>query len=167
VSTAGHSRTLRDSRVKIARFCRRDIVTSVVQTLCVLALAAVLAGCGSSPAPTEPTGFIALDVAPGLGLGVGPTGGCGDVAFADLRLRGDPATTPSIWVELVETGERLAARWPPGFRARFEPGLVVYDAHSRAVLRGGDVLTSVSGYPADAPQPMRLFSFNGVDYPCE
>ena len=151
----------------LARFCRRDIVTSVVQALCVLALAAVLTGCGSSAAPTEPTGFIALDVAPGLGLGVGPTGGCGDVAFADLRLRGDPATTPSIWVELVETGERLAARWPPGFRARFEPGLVVYDAHSRAVLRDGDVLTNVSGYPADAPQPISLFSFNGIDYPCE
>jgi hypothetical protein len=143
----------------------------VSRTIGVIALAGSLAGCLSSTTvavPTEVVGIVALDVAPGAGRGVGPEGGCGSVAFGDdLRLHGDPTRTPSVWLEFRDSAEILAVRWPPGFSARFEPELVIYDAHRRPVARDGDALADAGGYPADNGRPIRLFSFNGVDYPCE
>ncbi len=89
------------------------------------------------------------------------------MAFSDLRLRGDTTKTPAIWVVDIDGGLLHQIRWPPGFSARFEPDLVVYDARGRAVARDGDVLTNASGYPVSDRHPMTLYSFNGVDYPCE
>jgi hypothetical protein len=71
-----------------------------------------------------------------------------------------------VWVEALDAGRPFVIRWPPGFSARFEPGLVIYDAHGKAVARDGDLLRDASGYPGDGRLPA-LFSFNGVDYPCE
>jgi hypothetical protein len=45
---------------------------------------------------------------------------------------------------------------------------VIYDARRTAVARDGDLLTNVSGDPEwpDGTLPT-IFSFNGIDYPCE
>jgi hypothetical protein len=140
-----------------------------VRTIGLVSFAVALTGCLSStvPAPTDRVGIVALDVAPGAGLGVGPEGGCGSVAFEDLRLHGDPTRMPAVWLESGDNGEILAVRWPPGFSARFEPRLVIYDARRSAVARDGDILTDAGGYPSGNGHPIGLFSFNGVDYPCE
>jgi hypothetical protein len=135
--------------------------------LVVFVTLAMLVGCGE-PAATEPVGFVILDTMPGTGLGPPPRGGgCGSVAFLDLRLRGDPDRVPAVWVEAVHDGTPLRVVWPPGFRARFEPDLVLYDARGRLVAREGDILTNGGGDPDFADRPMTLSSFNGVDYPCE
>jgi hypothetical protein len=143
-----------------------------------IGLAGVLAAACASTVPTVPsvdpsaaasseTGVVPLDVAPGAGLGRGPQGGCGSVGFSDLLLHGDPARTPPVWVVDVDGGMAHPIRWPPGFSARFEPDLVVYDARNRAVAHNGDVLRNGSGYPQSDRHPMTLLSFNGIDYPCE
>lgn len=143
-----------------------------------LCIAVTLYAC-AAPSPTaaptvEPTAtatpagiVVPLFVAPGTGLGVGPKGGCGGVGFSDLRVHGDPNRTPSVWVEAVDGGQRVVIRWPPGFSARFEPELVLYDAHGQAVAHEGDILTNASGNPEFNGHPTTLYSFNGVDYPCE
>ncbi len=139
----------------------------------VVFLILLLAGCGAStlstplvdPAPS--TLAIPIAVAPGTGLGKGPEGGCGSVAFSDFRLGGDPDGSPPVWVADVAGGPKLLIRWPPGFSARFEPQLVIYDAHSHPVARAGDILRDASGHPDSNGRLPTLMSFNGVDYPCE
>lgn len=131
---------------------------------------ALLYGCGTqgpSPEPTPFLGIVALDIAPGTGLGVGPQGGCGSVGFSDLRLFGDAMANPPVWLESTDDRARVVIRWPPGFSARFEPELVIYDARRQPVLRNRDLLTNASGYPERDGRRATLFSFNGVDYPCE
>ncbi|HVL52705.1 MAG TPA: hypothetical protein VM344_00415 [Vitreimonas sp.] len=139
-------------------------------TRALLSLLAVVAlGCTTAPDGTSPpfVRFVPLDVMPGTGLGNAGPGGCGSVAFADLRLRGDAARVPAVWVDVVGEEIVLQVRWPPGFTARFEPELVLYDAHRRPVAINGDILTDGDGYPGDPPDPITLLSFNGVDFPCE
>jgi hypothetical protein len=132
-----------------------------------------VAACGALPPsaplvdPAPTTVVIPIDVAPGTGLGSGPEGGCGSVAFSDLRLEGDPDGSPPVWVVDVAGGPPLPIRWPPGFSARLEPLLVIYNARRQPVARAGDVLMDASGYPSSDAHPATLFSFNGVDYPCE
>jgi hypothetical protein len=138
------------------------VVAAIVATACSTALPSVEPG--HSPADVI---VVPLDVAPGAGLGSGPQGGCGSVAFSDMRLQGDATASPAVWVVDVDGGDSHPIRWPPGFSARFEPALVIYDARGRAVGREGDVLKNTSGYPQSDQHPMTLFSFNGVDYPCK
>ena len=89
------------------------------------------------------------------------------MAFADLRLRGDPKLVPAVWLETLDGGQDVVVRWPPGFSARFEPQLVIYDARSHPVARAGDILRDASGHPDSNGRLPTLMSFNGVDYPCE
>lgn len=131
---------------------------------------ALLFGCGTpgpSPQPTVFLGIVALDIAPGTGLEAGPDGGCGSVAFSDLRLFGDATANPPVWLEGTDDRGRVVMRWPPGFSARFEPELVIYNARQQPVLRNRDLLTNASGYPEHDGRRATLFSFNGVDYPCD
>ena len=139
-----------------------------------IVVAGILATACSTPLPSlEPpasgsdSGVVPLDVVPGAGLGAGPQGGCGSVAFSDMQLHGDPTASPAVWLVDVDGGVSHPIRWPPGFSARFHPTLVILDAHGRVVARDGDVLKDASGDLPSARHPMTLFSFHGVDYPCE
>lgn len=131
----------------------------------VLALG-VAASCGADPAPSSPPGLV-LDTMAGAGLGSAPVGGCGSVAFEDLQLEADPNTNPPVWLRAPSTDAKMHVRWPPGFTARFEPDLVIYDGRGRAVATEGDVLTDVAGLPERGGRPPTILSFNGTDYPCE
>jgi hypothetical protein len=135
---------------------------AILATACTTAIPSVEASASATEVMDVP-----LAVAPGAGLGAGPQGGCGSVAFSDLRVHGDQSRSPAVWVVAVDGGAAHAIRWPPGFSARFEPTLVIYDARGRPVARDGDLLANASGYPQSDRHPMTLFSFNGVDYPCE
>lgn len=138
------------------------VVAAILTTACSTALPPVETGASGADGVVVP-----LDVVPGAGLSSGPQGGCGSVAFSDMRLHGDPTASPTVWVVDVDGGNSHPIRWPPGFSATFDPALVILDAHRRAVAREGDVLKNASGYPQSDQHPLTLFSFNGVDYPCE
>jgi len=55
-------------------------------------------------------------------------------------LRGDPSDTQeSIWLE-GQAGTRLSIVWPGGFRATFEPAIVLRDERGAVVAASGDTV---------------------------
>ena len=73
----------------------------------------------------------------------------------DAVLHGDPGDSSIAWLVDRSQGERIEVRWPPGFRARFSPALVVIDISGQEVAREGDAIDGgcaegdriVLGYP--------------------
>ena len=73
----------------------------------------------------------------------------------DAILHGDPADPAITWLEDRVSGARSEVTWPVGFRARFEPKLVIVDLTGQVVHREGDAIDGgcvdggriVLGYP--------------------
>lgn len=81
-------------------------------------MAVVLAACTSTPSP------------PAYPLPTSPGDSCAGVGVASLILHGRLVDgVAQVWAN-----DDIAIRWPIGYRARFEPTLVVVDA--RGVIRG-------------------------------
>ena len=106
----------------------------------------VLPATSSSAASSAPD-EIALPTAASLALASGVTEVCAGVAIAAI-LRGDPDDRHVVWL-LTEGGTRVNVTWPPGYHARFTPGLEVLDGAGAIVLRGGEPVTGacVTGDP--------------------
>ena len=102
--------------------------------------------CGPIPAPStaavvsrSPSGDIALPTAEPLVLPSGAVEACGGVGISAV-LRGDPHDPHVAWL-VNNLGTRVNITWPPGYRARFNPGLEVLDAAGAVVLKDGDSVT--------------------------
>lgn len=124
-----------------------------------IALATVLSACTSNPAPmvSGPPGSLPNEVSwtiapltPGeLGLATeppvsNPSGvvlACGGVGL-DAIVAGDPTDPHLVWLVNQGPGSGSGGRrdvvWPPGYRARFTPSLVVLDTSDTVRLREGD-----------------------------
>jgi hypothetical protein len=86
-------------------------------------------------------GEIVLPTAAPLSLPSGAIEACAGVGIAAV-LRGDPHDPHVAWL-IKDIGTRVNVTWPPGYRARFVPGLEVLDAAGDVVLRGGEPVTGV------------------------
>ena len=64
---------------------------------------------------------------------------CPNALLASVRLEGDPAQRPAVWV-VGQDGRRLSILWRHGFSARFTPRLELLDEDGDVVAREGDVL---------------------------
>ena len=77
-----------------------------------------------------------------------PPGGqleaCPNALLASVRLEGDPAQRPAVWV-VGQDGRRLSILWRHGFSARFTPRLELLDEDGKVVAREGDVLNLGGG----------------------
>jgi hypothetical protein len=120
-----------------------------------IALAAVFSACTSNPAPTAPgparslpneVSWTIAPLTPGeLGLATEPPASvslaCGGVGL-DAIVAGEPTDPDLVWLVNQWPGSKSINRtdvvWPPGYRARFGPGLVVLDASDTVRLRAGD-----------------------------
>jgi hypothetical protein len=60
-----------------------------------------------------------------------------------FTLEGDQSKSPPVW-GVDGTGAHFAIFWPPGFTARFSPGLEVLDPGGHVVARGG-LVTDLGG----------------------
>ena len=105
-----------------------------------------LTACGPIPAPStvavvslSQSGDIALPTAEPLVLPSGVIEACGGVGISAV-LRGDPHDPRIAWL-MNNLGTRVNITWPPGYRARFDPGLEVLDAAGVVVLKDGDSVT--------------------------
>ena len=58
----------------------------------------------------------------------------------DAILHGNPTDQDVTWLEDRASGARIRVSWPDGFRARFDPVLLVIDLTGRVVHREGDVI---------------------------
>ena len=58
----------------------------------------------------------------------------------DAILHGGAADPAITWIEDRASGGRGEVTWPTGFRARFEPDLLVVDLTGRIVHREGDAI---------------------------
>jgi hypothetical protein len=84
-----------------------------------------------SAAPPDSTRGMPLPAADPIG------DGCASVAL-DGQLAGHTADPRLAWIERADgSAERIDVVWPPGYSARFAPGLEVLDADGRVVLREG------------------------------
>lgn len=70
--------------------------------------------------------------------------GCGGIAVPSTLL-GSRTDARFAWLQSLVDGRRTEVVWPTGYTASFEPGLVVYDENSRAVLRAGDFVDGGCG----------------------
>lgn len=117
--------------------------TRVLLLRLVLASAmAVASGCDANSSSYAPA--VSL---PTLGQATG-CAGFGIVA----TLHGDPTYPGITWLEA--DGSRLDVYWPPGYRARFTPDLIVIDDHGTVVLREGSSVSE--GCSVEQPEAVRL-----------
>jgi hypothetical protein len=93
-----------------------------------------VAACG--PGASGPPAAVAVAVATFKPL---PSGECPAALMAGMRLRGDGAAKPPVWVEDPQ-GKRFTVIWPNGFSARFDPKLVLLGSGGGVVARDGDLL---------------------------
>jgi hypothetical protein len=100
-----------------------------------LVVAACGPGANSSPAAVA----VALATFKQLPSGECPAGG-----LTGVRLRGDSAASPPVWVEDPQ-GRRLTVIWPNGFGARFDPKLELLGPSGSVVARDGDLLDLTAG----------------------
>lgn len=120
------------------------------------------AATGTTPAPAttdgpSPTGPIVATIR----TKDSPLGGCGAAEPQPFLLRGDPAGNDEgeqVWLEPHLGGGQLAAIFPYGFSARFEPQLVLRDGDGVVVARAGDTLEL-----AGAGDPMAMCGIASVN----
>lgn len=100
-----------------------------------VALALGLVGCtpanSVTPAPTASPSWhvFALPTVEGVN-------GCAGLALHDATLMGNPADGRLVWLQGEDI--RLDIAWPPGYRARFVPGVEILNEQGVVVLRQGD-----------------------------
>lgn len=73
-----------------------------------------------------------------------PSGECPTAQLAGVRLRGDQAANPPVWVEDAQS-KKLSILWPNGYAARFDPDLSLIGANGQVVARAGDLLDLTGG----------------------
>lgn len=93
----------------------------------------------SSPMPLT-RGEIALPTQPPVALEPGVATACAGVGLGAV-LHGDGSDPRVAWLVDTSHGTSMEVVWPPGYRARFTPGLEVFDASDNVVLRSGDPVT--------------------------
>jgi hypothetical protein len=132
-----------------------------------LALPVFLVGCGL----LTPSGSgLPIQTMSGLPPAGGPVA-CAGVGLPDSVLRADPSAREPLWLESVEPWglPRLLVRWPHGFTANVEDGIVVLrDETGIAVAKSGDLLTGIGGsggIPGDGDRS-QIWEFNGRRYDC-
>jgi hypothetical protein len=111
-----------------------------------LVLVAVLSGCAAAESPTPPLATLAPgEVA--LPEYLAEVGGapqlCAGVAFVgySVVVHGSPDDPALTWIVFGNDGHRENLLWPPGYRARFTPSLVVLDPTGQIVAREGEYAT--------------------------
>ena len=109
-----------------------------------LTLTSIVVACAPSrptdlPAATAVT--LALPTVPGAGPG--GIDACAGVGLSTV-LAGDPEDPRTAWLEPFngDAAPTIEVLWPPGYAARFAPGLEVLDERGRVVIRGGDFVDS-------------------------
>jgi hypothetical protein len=113
-----------------------------------LVLVALVVGCGGVPQPTSSAVTASASLAavegyllPALPAALEANPICAGVGLSPLTLRGALVEdAASVWAETV--GPNLPVLWPRGYRARFEPDLIVVNSKGDEVARGG---TDMSG----------------------
>ena len=109
--------------------------------------------------PLALAGVLALVLAacaPTVNLPIDPLGRtfCGRGVGLDATLHGSASDPHVAWAVDARSGERFELVWPPGYRARFTPGLVILDASGTEVARDGDHITGGCNSVADPTAPM-------------
>ncbi|MDP2324411.1 MAG: hypothetical protein Q8N51_10320 [Gammaproteobacteria bacterium] len=106
---------------------------SRLRALVVVVAVAVAACAGPTPSasPSPQPSSIALPT-------IGELAGCAGASF-DAAIHGDPADSRVAW--LIVGNQQVDIVWPPGYRARFVPGLEILDPAGRVILREGDPVT--------------------------
>jgi hypothetical protein len=99
-----------------------------------LLLVCVAASCSPATNLQTPLPLPAVHLRP---VESGVLHGCGGVAEPST-LAGSAHDPQVVWLERLAGRTRVDVVWPPGFTATFDPGLAVYDASGRQVLRAGD-----------------------------
>lgn len=97
-----------------------------------LSLVALLAGCAPSPSPTGTAAFTLPTVS-------SADGACAGIGLLNETLAGDPSDPRLAWL-VGPGGQRLDVEWPPGFTARFVPGLEILDPSGDVLYRAGDTI---------------------------
>ncbi|MEI7743543.1 MAG: hypothetical protein WCK58_07310 [Chloroflexota bacterium] len=75
-----------------------------------------------------------------MGIGV-PSAACSPCWRLNATLHGSAADTAIARLVDAGSGRRLHALWPPGYLARFDPGLVIINRSGAVVLHEGDLFT--------------------------
>jgi hypothetical protein len=103
----------------------------------------LVAGCGiGQPAPS----------AVPLPAGQAEPYACGGIGGGFVILRGSPTDPRLTWETALDGSGRQDIVWPPGYRARFVPGLEVLDPTGRVIAHDGDRVQAggcVAGGPDD------------------
>jgi hypothetical protein len=90
---------------------------------------------------------------------------CFGIGGGFVILRGDPNDARLTWETGLDGSGRQDIVWPPGYRARFAPGLEVLDPSGRVVARDGDRVPAggcVAGPPDD---PTKVVLVQSEDWP--
>jgi len=104
----------------------------VLAQFAALGLVVLLAGCSPSPSPTGTAAFTLPTVS-------SSDGACAGIGLLNETLAGSPSDPRLAWL-VRPGGQRLDVEWPPGFTARFAPGLEILDASGDVVFRAGDTV---------------------------
>jgi hypothetical protein len=102
-------------------------------SLLIVVVLAGLAGCAREPWPRMTFRPLASDEA--AVRTIRPEWTCAGGAF-DAVLHGSPGDPPATWI-IHGDGRREEVVWPPGYSARFHPGLLMFDEAGILVARDG------------------------------
>jgi hypothetical protein len=82
----------------------------------------------------------ACDVQQAVRLPLDPTwlGGCSEGVGRDATLHGSPLDLRVTWAIDNSSGRRVELLWPVGYKALFDPGLVILDRTNAVVAGEGD-----------------------------
>jgi hypothetical protein len=104
-----------------------------------------LAGCGASAGPPVASGAIPL---PTPNVAPIPLDRCAETPL-DSALHGDQHDPLIAWIVDRVSHARRDVVWPPGYGARFTPGLEIVDPTGAIVLREGEAITKACGVTDD------------------
>lgn len=123
---------------------------SVLRRVALVSLAILAVACGpapsrppaptDSPAPSLAAGEVALPIDETPPLPSGEVGACAGIGIHAV-LHGDAHDPRVAWLTDSSLGGRIDLTWPPGYRARFRPGLEVLNASDAVVLREGHLVS--------------------------
>jgi hypothetical protein len=92
--------------------------------------------------------------------------GCAGGALGPFTLHGiRSGSDVLVWLE-QDDQRKLAAVWPNGFTAEFNPDLELRDAEGTVVAREGDNIEGGGSTDEHYSNLLYVWSFNGLSYPC-
>ena len=100
--------------------------------------------------------FLVGACAPTVNLPIDPLGRtfCGRGVGLDATLHGSASDPHVAWAVNARGGGRFELVWPPGYRARFTPALVILDGAGAVVGHEGDHITGGCNSVTDPTAPM-------------